>query len=317
MKKKPLFITLLAALSMSATPALAQREPERPVVEAAIGAEPARRLEAARYFRSAYPSFVPDMYSQLKAAYPRLEHGLVDAVLATWKEHPAEGVRIAEKVKERFGQRMVTLRTAVREDLTAHYPNFETRLRRVLEQHGPVSRSRAFLESYDSEALSSARAEVRAQPGFEGWYPGKFRERFLAARSGGNPNFDKLKGLVASNPGLFVNLAERLVEKTRTSSPRLAEDLAREMVSNHGALVKALQAEFPGGGDRVVAVVEETDPSLWSEVARFVRTETQSVRADLRANLENELPGFEETMRATISQRYPDLQQQLLTILRG
>jgi uncharacterized protein YwbE len=317
MKYRPLFIAALTAITVSANPALAEPEPEpsRPVIEAAIDASPGKRLEAARFFRASYPGLVPDIYSHMKADYPNLERGVVDAWLTTWNEHPTGAMDVATKVRKDFGPRIKTMRTEIRAELESSYPDFRNRLAAVLDEHGPRSRYRTFVSEQNPELMGQAQDEVRSK--LPGWYPGKLREMWLNAEPGSTPVFDRLRGMVTSNPQLGPKLARTLVTMARQQSPNLGEDVARHFIENRGQLVEALKAEFPGAGDKIVAVIERTDPTLPNEVARFVRTEAAPIRADFRKNLEAELPGLQAKVESTIKQRYPDLQQQMLSILKG
>ena len=317
MRYKPLFITVLTALAAAAGPATAQPSPEpaRPVLQAAIEASPGKRLEAARFFRNSYPGLVPDVYAQVKADYPGLERGVVDAWLATWEQHPSDRIELAGRVKDKFGPRIRKLRSAVREEMEAEYPDFKNRLGAVLDDHGPAARLRTFLASYDPELVAQAQETLKSRA--PGWYPGKFREMWMKAEPGSSPVFDHLRGMVEKNPRVAPKLASALVKMARTSSPGLGEDVVKHFLNSRGELLDALQAEFPGAGDKIVAVIERTDPTLLSEVARFVHTEAAPIRADFRKNLEAQLPGFEAKVRQTVLARYPNLQQQMLDILKG
>ena len=317
MKYKPLFITVLTALTAGAAPVAAQPAPEpvRPVLQAAIEASPGKRLEAARFYRASYPGLVPDVYAQVKADYPGLERGVVDAWLATWEQHPSDRMELAGRVKDKFGPRLQKVRSAVREELEANYPDFKNRLSAVLDEHGPASRVRKFLANTNPELLSQAQGQIRSRA--PEWYPGKLREMWLNGQAGDSPIFDRLRGLVGRNPQLAPKLASSLVRMVRTQSPGLGEDLVRHFLDNRGELIDALQAEFPGAGDKIVGVIERTDPALPSDVPRFVRKEAAPIRADFRKNLEAELPGLEDKIRRTVAERYPNLQQQMLDILKG
>ena len=317
MKYRPLFITVLTALTAGVAPVVAQpaAEPSRPVLQAAIEASPGKRLEAFRFYRASYPGLLPDIYAQMKAEYPDLERGVVDAWLATREQHPSNRLELAGGVKDKFGPRIQKVRSAVREELEASYPDFRNRLSAVLEEHGPASRVRSFLSSTNTELLSRAQAQVRSRA--PGWYPGKLREMWLTGEAGDSPVFDRLRGLVARNPQIGPKMASSLVQMVRTQSPGLGEDLVRHFLDNRGELIDALQAEFPGAGDKIVGVIERTDPTLPSDVARYIRKEAAPIRADFKENLEAELPGLEDKVRRIVAERYPNLQQQMLDILKG
>lgn len=312
MKFRPLFIATLAAITIGTGPVLAQPdEPSRPVLKAAIEAGASKRLEAARFFRTSYPGLVPDVYSHLKADYPKLERGVVDAWLATRAQHPAGRLEVAVKVRDKFGPRMQAVRKEIAAELEASYPDFKNRLAGVLDENGGRARIRAFLTEYDPELLGMVQGEVKAQA--PGWYPGKLRQMWLSAEPGTTPVLDRLRGLVAENPQLAANL----VRMARTHAPNIEEDMVKHFMANRGQLIDALKAEFPGAGQKIVGVIERTDPSLPVEVARFIQAESAELRADFRRNLEAELPGLEDKVKQTVSQRYPDLQRQMLSILKG
>ena len=317
MKYRPLFITVLTALAAGAAPVPAQPAPEPvlPVLQAAIEASPGKRLEAARFYRASYPGLLPDIYAHLKADYPGLERGVVDAWLATWEQHPSERMELAGRVKDKFGPRLQKVRAAVREELEASYPDFRNRLSAVLDEHGPASRVRKFLAGTNPELLRQVESQVRSRA--PEWYPGKLREMWLNGQAGETPALDRLRGLLAHNPQMAPKLASSLVHMVRTQSPGLGEDLVRHFLDNRGELIDALQAEFPGAGDKIVGVIERTDPTLPTEVARYVRKEAGPIRADFRRNLEAELPGIEDRIRWSVAERYPDFQQQMLDILKG
>jgi hypothetical protein len=317
MKFKPLFITVLTAITAGAAPVAAQPAPEpaRPVLQAAIDASPGKRLEAARFYRAAYPGLIPDVYAQVKADYPGLEEGVVDAWLTTWEQYPSERMELAGRVKDKFGPRLQNVRSAVREEMETNYPDFRNRLSAVMDEHGPAARVRRYLSSTNPELLGQAQSQVRSRA--PEWYPGKLREMWLNGQGGDSPVFDRLRGLVSRNPQLGQKLASSLVQTVRTQSPGLGEDLVRHFLDNRGELIDALQAEFPGAGDKIVGVIERTDPALLSEVARYVREEAAPIRADFRRNLEAELPGLEKKVRQTVAERYPKLQLQMLDILKG
>ncbi len=317
MKYRPLFITVLTALAAGATPVAAQPapEPSRPVLQAAIEASPGKRLQAFRFYRTSYPGLLPDIYAQMKAEYPDLERGVVDAWLATREQHPSGRLELAGRVKDKFGPRIQKVRSAVREELEASYPDFRNRLSGVLDEHGPASRVRNFLSNTNPELLSRTQAQVRSRA--PEWYPGKLREMWLNGEAGDSPVLDRLRGMVARNPQLGPKLASSVVQMVRTQSPGLGEDLVRHFLDNRGQLIEALQTEFPGAGDKIVGVIERTDPTLPTEVFRFVRMEATPIRADFRQNLEAELPGLEDKVRQTVAERYPNLQQQMLYILKG
>ena len=312
MKFKTIILTTLA--TMTFTLGQASAEPERPVLEAAQKATPRQRMMAADFLRTAYPGLQKDMYSQLKANYSELEHGWVDAALATWRQHPGEVMGIAEEVREKFGPRMKSLRMKVRGEMEASYPDFRNRLGAVLSEHGVAARWVAFMEGYDPELLDQVRSKVKeTRPG---WYPGKFRKMWSEAEPGETPVFDKMLGFVKKNPNMGPKFVSKAVEMTRLRSPKLAEDAVKYFVADHGRLREALASEFPGAREKMVAVIEAHDPDLPGEVARFVRSKTSSIRADFRANLDHELPGFENKVEALINERYPELKSQLLARLR-
>jgi hypothetical protein len=313
MKFRPLFVAALTAITISANPASAEPEPSRPVREAAIDARAGKRLEAARFFRASYPGLIPDIYSQVKADYPNLERGVVDAWLSTWNDHPTAAMDVASRVQEQFGPRIKSLRTEIRAELEANYPDFRNRLATVLDQHGPVSRWRRFVSEKNPTLAGLAQDRGRSQ----GWYPGKLRDMWLQAEPGSAPVFDALRGFVTANPQTAPKLATAMVQTARQQSPQLGEEVARHFIDNRGQLIEALKSEFPGACDKIVAVIERTDPTLPNEVARFVRSEAAPIRADFRRNLEAELPGLEAKIESTIHARYPDLQQQMLRILKG
>lgn len=315
MKLRPLFIACLTALTVGANPAVAQAEPSRPVLDAAMEASATKRLEAARFFRASYPGLIPDIYSNLKADYPGLEQGVVDAWLATWNEHPTGAMDVAVKVRERFGPRLKTLRAEIAQEMESSYPDFKKRLAKVLKQHGPATRLRELVSADHPTLFALARGEVTDQA--PGWYPGKFRQMWLKAEPGTTPAFDHLREFVTANPGLAPKLATAAVQMARQQSPELGEEVARHFIDNRGELVVALKTEFPGAGDKIVDVVERTDPNLPSEVSRFVRTEAAPLRAEFHKNLETELPGVQAKVQSTLQERYPDLQQQMLSILKG
>lgn len=306
-------LTLSVAAAASANPA-----DDRPVLQAALQATPTKRHQAVEFVRKAYPSLPQDLYAQLKASFPDLEHDVVDAGLATWERHPGEVMAIAQKAKAKFGSRITTLRTAVRQELESSYPDFRNRLETVLSEHGRGQRFQKFIQAYDPELLPALRKEAGAElPESKGWYPGKFRQMWLNSKPGENPGFDRLRGIVQQNPGLAPKLAAKMVHITRQRDPHLAEDLVKNVLDNRGELREALNAEFPGIKEKVVAVVERVDSKLPGEVATFARAEAAPLRADFKAALEKEMPGFEGTVRHTLQSRYPDLQQQLLRILKG
>lgn len=293
-------------------------EPRRPVLEAALKATPSQRFEAARFVRSAYPNLAEDVHAQLKAEYPNLERGVVDAGLQTWREHPGEVLALAKEIKTKFGPRLLALRTAVRAEMESSYPDFENRLQSVLSQHGLVGKWMKFMKASNPGLAQRNRAVVNGSvPEASGWYPGKFLKMRLSALDGSNPLFDKLQGIVERDPELLPKLATRLVERVRAESPDLADDWNKQRFANRRQLREALEAEFPGARDKIVAVVEKTDPGLVSEVATFARTRNESLRADFRKNLEAHLPGFEGRAQETVEARYPDLKGQLLAILTG
>lgn len=317
MKSKLTLLTALASMSLGASPTLAQDFPPRPVVEAVVQAPPGKRLQAAKFVRTAYPGIGKDIYSQLKAHYPHLEHRLVDAGLTTWREHPGEMVAIAEQVESRYGTRLQALRQAVDQEMEANYPDYRRRLNKLLSQHGPASRWGKFMEGYNAPLLGQARVQVESEvPQAKAWYPGKFRALWAQSEPGGSPVFDRLRAMATKNPDLAPRLAARLVTLTRETSPGLAEDLTKHFLDNSGQLADALKTEFPGADLKIVAVVERSDPGLHSEIARFVREEAKSIRADFRANLDSELPGFESRLAGLVSQRYPQLQELVLRILK-
>ena len=260
MKYKPLFITVLTALTASAAPVAAQPAPEpaRPVLQAAIEASPGKRLEAARFYRASYPGLAPDVYAQVKADYPGLERGVVDAWLATWEQHPSERMELAGRVKDKFGPRLQKVRSAVREELEASYPDFRNRLSAVLDEHGPASRVRKYLAGTNPELLSQAQGQVRSRA--PEWYPGKLREMWLSGKVGESPVFDRLRGLVARNPQLAPKLASSLVQMVRTQSPGLGEDLVRHFLDNRGELIDAFwQGCDPNKYDHPQDILAVTD----------------------------------------------------------
>lgn len=315
MKIKKIVIASLTALTLASG---ASAEPERPVIDAALQAQPAQRLEARRFVLQAYPGLRKDMYSQMKAQYPTLERGLTDAFLQTWTQHPGEMMAISAEVKEKYGPRMKAVRSSVLTELEASYPDFKNRLGAVLEEHGPASRWMRFVSDYDPTILPTVRAEVKKEfPEAEGWYPGKFRQMIRQAGPGENPVLDKLRGFVTKNPDFAPKLARKMVDLARARNPQMGEDLVKHMVDNRGSLREALKAEFPGAADKIVQVVTNTDPELRGEIGRFVRSRTVSQRADFRANLEAQLPGFEVSVERTLKSRYPQLQDQVLKILKG
>lgn len=315
MKAKSLILTAITALAVTVTvnPCAAE-EPQRPVLEAAHKATPRQRMEAADFFRTAYPGLPQDMYSNLKATYPELEHGVVDAALSTWKQHPGELLAIAEEVRAKFGPRLKSLRTQARHNMEASYPNFRERLQEVLSQHGPAARWVSFMEGYDPGLLENLRSNAKKQR--PGWYPGKFRKMWATAKAGETPVFDALLGFVKKNPELGPQAAAKAVEMTRSRAPGLAEDVTKQFLRERGRLREALQVEFPGGREVMLSTIESHDPELPGEVARFVRSKTVDLRADLRTNLESELPGFEAKVEELLSERYPDLRAQLLARLK-
>jgi hypothetical protein len=319
MKVKTLLLVSLTTVTVGLTPALAQpTAPERPVLEAALQASPSKRLEAAKFFRSAYPNLPEELYASLKTEYPNLEHRVVDAGLKTWEQHPGELMNLAFEVKAEFGPRMKTLRGQVAEELESSYPGFRERLKGVLTQNGVGPRYQSFMKQYYPELLQSSRDEVeKVYPQAKSWYPGKFLAMRAQAEPGTTPVLDYLRGVVGKNPELGPKLAARIVQMTRQQAPGLAEDVTRHFMQNRGQLREALQAEFPGAREKIVAVIEANDPALPGEVARFVRERAKPIRDDYRANLDKQLPGVEGHVKGVIKARYPEMQDQLLRILKG
>ena len=318
MRKKVILLSAFASMTLAASPTLAQDFSPHPVVEAMLQASPSARLEAAKFVKTSYPGMGKDLIFQLKASYPQLEHKLVDAGLKTWQEHPGEMASISEEVKIRYGTRLEKLRRDLDLEMEASYPDYRRRLSKVLEQHGAVTRWGRFMEAYHAPLYGQVKREVDTEvPEAKPWYPGKFRAMWAQSEAGRSPVFDRLHGMVSKNPDLAPRLAARLVALTRESSPGLAEDLTKHVLDNQGQLVDALRSEFPGADLRVVALVERIDPTLHKEIGSFVRQEAKSIRADFRANLESELPGFEARLSGILTQRYPQLQEQVLQILKG
>lgn len=316
MKIKSLAIASLTALSLISS--VSAETPDRPVVEAALNAQPGKRLEAHRFVLKAYPGLAQDMYSQMKSQYPSLERGVTDAALDTWAKHPGEVLALAGEVKSQFGPRMKAVRSAVLAELESSYPDFKNRLEDVLQEHGPASRWFRFVSQYDPTLLPAVRAEVKAEfPEAQRWYPGKFRQMRAQAGAGTHPILDRLRGFVTKNPDFVPTLARKMVILARAQNPQIGEDLAQHFLDNRGTLREALKVEFPGAADKIVQVVTDTDPKLRGEIARFVRAKAAPIRADFRASLETQLPGFEEQAERTLKSRYPQLQEQVLQILKG
>lgn len=317
MNLKPIILaTCTTLITFTGTVSAQPAEPDRPILNAALKASPSQRLEAANFYRSAYPNLPKYVYSDLKSAYPNLEHNVVDALLKTWEQHPGEMIEVANAAREQFGPRMQSLRAQVKAELEASYPNFEERLEKVLAENGVRPRWKKFVEASYPGLIGENRAAVKESfPQAKGWYPGKFREMFKNRAPGTNPVLDKLTGIVRDNPQLGPSIARKVVDMTRLRAPNLGEEVAKHFVDNQGQLREALQAEFPGAREKVVAVIEQHDPSLPGEVWSFVREQTTPVRADLRANLDAEMPGFEEIVKTAVQSRYPDLKSQVLAIL--
>lgn len=312
---KRVFLVGLATVTIGSQAAYA--EPERPVLEAAIKASPSQRLEAVTHVRSAYPNLAEDVHAQLKAAYPELERGVMDAALQTWREHPGEVLDLVKETKTKFGPRASALRKAVRVELETSYPDFENRLSGVLKTHGIASKWLDFVRTNNPELADHNRKKIAASiPEFKNWYPGKFLKMRLSARPDTNPLFDKLQGIVERNPQLLPRLATELVENARSQSPGLIDGWNKQRFENRRALREALESEFPGARQKIVAVVESTDPELPGEVMSFVRGKNASLRADFRKHLDEELPGFETEVQRVVSTRYPELKSQLLAILQ-
>lgn len=310
---KKLILAGLATLTMVGS---GQAEPRRPVLEAALKATPAQRLEAAKFVRSAYPNLAEDMHAQLKAEYPQLERGFVDAALQTWREHPGEVVPLGKEIKARFGARGLAVGNALKAEMRASYPDFDNRFKKVMSQHGLVGKWMKFMESTNPQLAKQNRALLQeAVPQASGWYPGKFLALRLSGSDGSTPLFDKLQGIVERDPSLLPRLATEMVERARSQSPHLAEDWNQQRFSNRRRLRDALEAEFPGAQSKIAAVMEKTDPGLVGEVAAFARARNASLRADFWKNLEARLPGIRGRTQKTLEARYPDLKGQLLAIL--
>lgn len=308
---KKIILIGFAAIALAAP---IQAEPARPVIEAAIQASPAQRLIALEFFRSAYPGMREDLRSQLKAQYPNLEHNFVDAFLKTWAEHPGVEVALFQKVQTRFEPRIKTLRTQIKTELAASYPNFESRLFKTVKEHSPRAKRRAFLRESYPEVAQAAKEQIQETfPNTQSWYPGKF---FKARISGQHPFLDRLQGIVAKDPGFLHRFATQMVTKIRRMSPSLASEWGARQMDARVEFANAMETEFPGMKNKIVTVIEMNDRDLPTEVLSFLRTETQQMRADMRKNLEAEMPGFENFLITTVKTRYPDLQDQLLAILK-
>lgn len=277
MKMSRTLLTAVCALTLLSAPLFAG---QRPVLEAARQAGPVARWRAAQHVRQAYPEMAGDLYAQLKARYPDLEHGLVDAALDTWEQHPALLEDVEREVKARHGQELAAARRDVMAALEAAYPDFPARLRKVLDEKGPRATWKRFLGQYD-----------RGQPGL-GELASRPRER--------NPE-----------------RARQLVALLRNRAPGLAEDFTRRWLDGRKELAAALQAEFPGAGKVVAETLQAKSPQLVSQVLATVQSVAGPARSDFRTNADKRLPGIAEAVETLLVQRYPNLRQELLAILKG
>lgn len=318
MKITRIILTTFTGIALCVGSASAQQFPSRPVFEAAQKAPATQRVEAFRHLQNAYPDVAKDMYGQLKAKYPNLEHQLVDSVVAAWEQNPGHLLKLATKIEEQHGEQLLALRRDIREELESSYPNFRPRLKTVLEEKGLQPRWLAFLNEYDSGLLPEVKATlVQENPAWQNWKPGMFRERFLDEAPGSRPLLKFARRMFEEDPSRGPRLAKKVLEVVRNRAPGLAEDYAVQWIDQRRELVEALQAEFPGAGMKIARVVEAKHPQLRADIQKLVEAEGQPLRASLRREINTRMPGFEETALTTLDSRYPNLRTELLGILKG
>jgi hypothetical protein len=298
-------LALLSAPLLAGTPG-----PQRPVLDAARQATPTARWQAAEHLRQAYPGLAKDLYGQLKAAYPNLEHGVVDAALDTWESHPDLAASLAADIEARYGQEITAARRDVAGALEAAFPNFRGRLAGVLEQKGLLATWQRFLASYDPN-LSQ---ELRALASDHGWQPGRLRDALLTGSLEDRPI---LRHIISSPQGHGPQLLGKAVSLVRHRAPGLAADFSRQWLDDRKELLDALRAEFPGAGQVIARTLQAKHPDLVNQILATVEPQTRRARADLRANLDKRLPGFTSQAEKLVLTRYPSLRQELLAILKG
>jgi len=174
------------------------------------------------------------------------------------------------------------------------------------------------MREYHPELLQASRNRIEQTfPEARGWYPGKFLAMKLEAEPGSSPLVEAISRVTESQPDLAPRVAAQIVKLARRQSSSLARDVTDHFLQNRGQLRDALRAEFPGAREKIVVVIESTDPGLVGEVLSFVRQEATPIRKDFRQNLEQKLPGLEQRIKSIVASRYPQIQKQILEKLQG